>query len=464
MPLIQALIDYQGLDRFRFHVPGHAGRPVVEEALGIKIPGVTAETFLYDQTEVEGLDVLSEPEGCLLEAQKAAAEAFGVASSFFLVNGSSAGLIAGLLAWVRPGEAVLVPRNAHRSVLSGLILTGARPIWFAPEWLPEWGLWGQVTADTVASLLDAHPEVRVLVVTSPTYEGIGSDIPALAALCRQRNVSLIVDEAHGALWPFSDRLPPTACQSEVDLVVQSLHKTAGSLTQTAIAHIPKGSRLSPERYQQALNMVQTTSPSYLLMASLDATRAMLVSPEGGRLIDQMLDQVICLRQAMAEVSDVFQLFGGGGWPLWDPTRFYVKSRFEPGTVWAPRLEADQRLTYESTFGYGSLYIATLGLVPQDYQGFLAVFRAEAERWRSRISSPELYQPATPAWPLPIVERLPREAFFTPIRRLPAAESVGAIAGETVVHCPPGMPILLPGETIQSAHLPWLPQTVAVLAD
>lgn len=468
VPLIEAMQAYEALGRKRFHVPGHAGRDLFQGFLGRPVPGLTEETYRYDQTEVEGLDVLSEPSECLMEAQSAAAEAFRVANSYFLVNGSTAGLMAAMLACLSPGDRVLLPRNVHRSVISGLILTGAEPVWFLPEWIELWGLWGAVSPSAVQQAIAQNPDLKALVLTAPTYEGLGSDTAAIARLCREAGMFLIVDEAHGSLWPFSDRLPTSAChlpqEFSADCVVHSLHKTGGSLTQSAMAHLPHGSRIHPDDFQQALNTVQTTSPSYLLMASLDASRAYLASTSGQARIDFLLDQVTELRQQFKDQVDFFQLFEADGMDsrFWDPTKLYLRSSVEAGEAWAVRLEAEQRLTYEATSVFGSLYLAGLGLESEDYQFFQEVFSAQAKDYRNQAQLP-LSTPDCPPLPLPDPKLTPREAFFSRGIRLPAEKALGRIAKETVVHCPPGIPVLLPGERIQEAHRPYLPDTLLVLA-
>ena len=256
-------------------MPGHSGQ-------GFLTPGfdLGEACFAYDLTEVEGLDVLSEPSGPIAEAQAQAAALYGVAQSFFLVQGSTVGLQAAVLACLKPGDKVLLPRNIHRAVVAGLILTGAEPVWFLPPWLPDWGLWGGISPEQFEAQLNLQSDIQAVILTSPTYEGLGSDSAAIAALCREHELFLIVDEAHGSLWPLSNRLPPSACHSGADAVIHSLHKNAGSLTQTGLAHLPHGSRIDAVAFQQALNTLQTTSPSYLLLGSIDAALGFLASDAG----------------------------------------------------------------------------------------------------------------------------------------------------------------------------------------
>ncbi len=452
-PLVEALKHYDRHDRRRFHVPAHAGQSLLGD--GAELLG---DPFRYDLTELDGLDVLSEPSGVIGSAQARMAELFGVAHSFMLVNGASVGLMAAMLSVVQPGQKVLIPRNAHRSVLSGLILTGAEPVWFLPERLPDWGLWGGITVEQVRSQLALHPDSKALFVTAPTYEGIGSDIQGIAALCRDRNVLLVVDEAHGSLWPLSAQLPPSACQSGADIVIHSLHKSGGSLTQSALAHLPVGSRVDPAVYQQALNTLQTTSPSYLLMASLDAACGFLSSEQGAERIAWLLDQVGSLRIQLKGQLGHLRLFEADH-PFWDPCKIYVKHPVESGEDWGARLEEDAQIAYESASPEGVLYLANLGLAAADFEAFQQVLLAEDAALNGKALNRERpHAELTPELMVPGMRLLPREAFFQPGETVSGVALVGRIAKETVVHCPPGIPVLVPGEEIRPVHLPYLLET------
>lgn len=457
-PLGQALRFYDRHERRRFHVPAHAGRFSGGADL-------FTNPYRYDLTELDGLDVLSEPSGCLRDAQEQVAELFGAAHGFFLVNGATVGLLAALLTAVRPGDKVLLPRNAHRSVLSGLILTGAEPVWFLPERLPDWGLWGAVSLDEVRTRLLAQPDIKALLITSPTYEGIGSDIGALSQLCRERGVLLIVDEAHGSLWPFTRHLPTSAVHTGADAVIHSIHKSGGCLTQGALAHLPKNSRLDPMIFQQALNLVQTTSPSYLLMASLEATCHFLASDAGCERIERLFERVFTLRRELPPLLSALRLFEpeAANRTFWDPAKLYWTHPACSGEEWGARFELELKIAYESASPYGVLYLANVGLEDEDFLAFSTAlragepllaahypktegvsFQAELERRNPTVVRPEMIM-------------TPRDAFFSPGVHVPATNAIGRIAKEAVVHCPPGIPVLLPGERIHPLQLPFLPE-------
>lgn len=457
-PLHHALVEYDRLNRRRFHVPAHSGFSMAQ--LGLD---VVADPYRYDLTEVDGLDVLSEPDGCLLEAQAELAQLCGAAQSFFLVNGATVGLMAALMASVQPGDAVLLPRNVHRSVLSALILTDARPVWFLPTRLPEWGLWGEVSVEQVRAQLLAHPDIKALVITSPTYEGIGSDIQAISDLCHAYHVSLIVDEAHGSLWPFSDALPTSAIHQGADAVIHSIHKSGGALTQGALAHLPNHSQIDPIVFQQALNTLQTTSPSYLLMASVEAACHFLASPAGQIHLETLFTRVFAMRRRLSDTLTTFRLFDPpeSERAFWDPAKLYLTHPAQTGEDWGALFEDKLQIAYESASPYGVLYLANLGLQPDDFEVLeQALLQGETllpqPAWRGEfVTVQQRLALENPAVCLPEMAMTPRDAFFARGEQIPLSQALGRIAKETVVHCPPGIPVLLPGERIQEAHLPLL---------
>ncbi len=456
-PLVDALKTYDRHDRRRFHVPAHAGQCLYEDST------VWNHPFRYDLTELDGLDVLSEPDGVILETQQRMASLFGVAHSFMLINGASVGLMAAMLCVAQPGAKVLIPRNAHRAVLSGLIVSGAQPVWFLPSHLPDWDLWGPLTVAQVQVQFQQHPDAQALFLTSPTYEGLGSNIQAIANLCKAHGVALVVDEAHGSLWPLSDQLPASACHSGADVVIHSLHKSGGSLTQSALAHLPQGSCVDPTLFQQALNTLQSTSPSYLLMASLDAACGFLGSTAGQARIEWLLSQVHTVRSALHANLSQIRLYQPQrtAAQFWDPCKFYLSHPLETGEDWGAHVEEAHQLAYESAKPGGVLYLANLGLTEADFEAFQTIVVAEDEALRAAERSPSAHRKEAVDCAeicLPQMALSPREAFFRKGHKVSIASALNRIAKETVVHCPPGIPVLMPGERIQAAHLPLLPES------
>ena len=474
-PIVSALLVNKTLNRRRFHVPAHAGLPLGNyfRALSQQL-GFSADLLAVDLTELDGLDVLSIPEGCIAESQALTAERYGVAHTFYSINGTSGGLHACLLASFQPDDAVLIPRNAHRSIIAGLVLAGLNPLWCEPIWHPEWGLWGGVSPETVEQAFKENPAIQGVIITHPTYEGLATDLEAIAKLCKTHNKRLIVDEAHGALFAWHKAFPLSACELpeviSADAVVQSPHKTGGSLTQSAWVHLPKGSAISARRLQQALNHLQTTSPSYLLLASLDLASAWLASVDFQQAVQWQLLRIQRLERQLQGVPSVRLLRKthlpvlAGGRPALDETRFYLRHATLSGETMAELLETERGLSYESCNPYGALYLTSFQHEEADFQAF-----ADGFSWIHQYAIAEETQQKMPfelveqvLFTMPEVVLSPRNAFFhAEVETVDLAEALGRISAETIVRCPPGIPVLLPGERIQPSHLSLLGQSGTV---
>ncbi|HEY9736470.1 MAG TPA: aminotransferase class I/II-fold pyridoxal phosphate-dependent enzyme, partial [Trichocoleus sp.] len=286
-PLLEALTQSARRPHAAFYAPGHKrgqGIPKRLQAL------LGESVFAADLPELPELDNLFAPEGAIAQAQALAAAAFGAEQTYFLANGSTCGIEAAVLAACRPGEKIVVPRNAHQSVVSALILSGALPVWVQPEYDASWDLVGAVRPEAVAMALQQHPDSRAVLVVSPTYQGICSDLAGIADIAHSYGLPLLVDEAHGPHFTFHPDLPTPALAAGADLAVQSTHKVLSALTQASMLHV-QGDRICRQRLQRALQLTQSTSPSYLLLASLDAARQQMAL-EGYSLLSETLNRVL----------------------------------------------------------------------------------------------------------------------------------------------------------------------------
>ncbi len=258
--LAERLLEYGKSDACPLHMPGHKRNspfPWMEPLAAMDI------------TEIHGFDNLHGAEGILREAMERMARVWGSRRSFFLVNGSTCGILAGMASLSRPGDTILMARNCHRAVYHGVELNRLRPVYLWPGTDPETGIGESIRPEQVEQAVGEHPEIRLAVITSPTYEGILSDVAAIREILHRQGIPLLVDEAHGAHLGFSPGFPSGAVRAGADLVVQSLHKTLPSLTQTAAVHVC-GELADPRELERQLSIFETSSPSYLLMASLDS--------------------------------------------------------------------------------------------------------------------------------------------------------------------------------------------------
>ena len=249
-PIVEALKTAYNHPTYQFHIPGHTkGLGTLPEFRRL----VGKRALMVDTTdEFDNLGTLTPATGPIKEAEELAAEAFGAKRTFFLINGSTIGNLAIAMGLTRKGQKVIVNRNCHRSILTGLIISGAEPLWIVPEKLSDWGLWGNIEAKDVETLLENNDDVSAVWITNPTYEGVVSDIESIAKICKKFDVPLIVDEAHGCLWNFNDKLPTSSLKLGADIVVHSLHKTGGSMSQSSMLHVSENSKICVEDVERAL--------------------------------------------------------------------------------------------------------------------------------------------------------------------------------------------------------------------
>lgn len=453
-PLIDAIRAFREENNAYFRIPGHREERGADER-ALRLLGRKA--YRSDLTEAEGLDDLHAPRGPILRAERLAADFFGSDRCWFLVNGTTCGNEAMILASVREGEKILVPRNAHKSVLMGLILSGAVPVWVLPEYDRRWGLTGAVTPAAVERALDADPDIRAVFIVSPTYYGICSDIRGIAGICHAKGVPLLVDEAHGTHLYLSDRTPDGALQQGADLCTQSTHKTAGSFTQSSMLHI-KSRLVSEERVDAALKLVMSTSPSYLLMASLDGARHRMAQ-NGGALMAYACRLAAKARKGLGRIEGVEvwrpdesgegRTFSPGA----DPLRlvFSLRKRGLSGYALQNRLYEESGISLELADSQLVAAVITWGNTEKDIDRLIQAVRRAARR--SPMVSGGTYARRAAA-PLPSAEMVmtPREAFFADTEKVPAEGSAGEIAADSVIPYPPGIPVLYPGERITDTVL------------
>lgn len=258
MNLYEKLINYGRSDYYPFHMPGHKRNTEIMPEF---------HPYAIDITEIEGFDNLHEPEDILKEEMKRAAQIFGAGETYFSVNGSSGGLLAAISACTRHGEEILVARNCHKSVYNAILINELRPVYLYPQVDQKFGITLGILPEDVDNMLKEHPACRTVVLVSPTYEGMVSDIRRIAQIVHSHKAVLIVDEAHGAHFPFEEKFPISAVSLGADIVIQSIHKTLPAFTQTALVHV-QGERADRKRLRQFLSVFQSTSPSYVLMAGI----------------------------------------------------------------------------------------------------------------------------------------------------------------------------------------------------
>lgn len=282
--LYKKLDQYNQSDFYPFHTPGHKrNEQLINNKEMIKIP------FGIDVTEIDGFDDMHNPQEIIGECMDFATKSYGTMQTYFLVNGSSCGVLASISAVADSNDKVIVARNCHKSVYNAISLRQLNAVYIYPEEIEEYGVAGQISVKSVQGALEEHPDAKAVIITSPTYDGIVSDIQKISAEAHNRNIPLIVDEAHGAHFKYSDIFPMSAIELGADLAIHSLHKTLPSLTQTALLHL-NSKLVDIKKIEQFLRIYQTTSPSYVLMASID--RCIRFMEENAQSLYQQYDIMI----------------------------------------------------------------------------------------------------------------------------------------------------------------------------
>ncbi len=446
-PLFDAMVSLAESRKVSFHTPGHkSGKGISTRFRKFVGPRV----FSIDLTCLDEVDSLQKPRGVIKESQELAAEIYGADRSYFLVNGTSGGNQAMVVATLNPGEPVLVTRNVHKSVVSGMIMTGCQPVFipFRTEHGASFPL-NYGTRDILDSI-DRHPEIRTLYLTSPNYYGVTIDLPRVAEAAHARGMRVLLDEAHGPHLHFHPELPASGMAAGIDLTVQSTHKIIGGMTQASMLHARK-ERIDVERLSTVLRYLQTTSPSYILMASLDLAR-MQMATEGVKLLGRALELARWARLKIREIPGLkcanrteIQALSGGENDL-DETKLTIDVRGwgVSGYQVSQRLNLDFGIQVEMADIDHVLVIVSIGDHRGDLERLvnaLVALSRETHRQESRSPIPSMVFFDN------LLRMTPREAFFAPHETLPLEDSVGRIAKDIVTVYPPGVPLLVPGEEI-----------------
>lgn len=449
-PIVEALKTAYNHPTYQFHIPGHTkGFGTLPEFRRL----VGKKALMVDTTdEFDNLGTLTPATGPIKEAEELAAKAFGAKRTFFLINGSTIGNLAIAMGLTRKGQKVIVNRNCHRSILTGLIISGAEPLWIVPEKLSDWGLWGNIEAKDVETLLEDNDDVSAVWITNPTYEGVVSDIESIAKICKKFDVPLIVDEAHGCLWNFNDKLPTSSLKLGADIVVHSLHKTGGSMSQSSMLHVSENSKICVEDVERALMLLHTTSPSLMLLGSLDAARANLQSERGQKQLSKAIANAKFLRSEIDKMESIHHLKSGFGYKT-DVTKIFIKADGLSGKRLESILEIDFGIEVESASDEGLLVLSNIGNKRSDFE-YLAqcLHKIDTHNYKDIY-----YLENKKHMPMltPIIKKSLRDAYFSEKEIIPKEQAVGRLSGEVVAECPPGISILLPGELITEEHLPYL---------
>lgn len=446
MPLLAAMLQYKKERVYPFHTPGHKGGRGMEPLLAGELG---AGAVQMDVSLMAELDDIHCPTGCIGAAQDLAAQLYGSDRCFFAVNGTTQAIHAMLLTAVKPGGKVLVPRNAHRSVAGGLLLGDLEPVYITPQFDAAFGINTQVTAAQVEAALEQQPAIKAVFLTSPNYYGQAADIKAIAAVAHVHGAVLLVDEAHGPHLGFSSLLPPSALACGADACAQSTHKIVGAMTQCSMLQV-RGERLDLERAADVMSLLTTTSPNYLLLASLDAARFQLASC-GRQMSEQAVAAADRLRLLLQSFDGLRLLnedcVGSNGIAAFDRTKVTV-SVADWGYTGVEVADCLRQagVAVELTDAANVLFLVTYGDGGDDYDAVLAVIKQVFTKLGQNKKTPQTLA-ASPQLPAPQQALLLRQAFDSAKVSVPLQNAAGRICAEQVSFYPPGIPVLLPGELV-----------------
>ncbi|MGE7604775.1 aminotransferase class I/II-fold pyridoxal phosphate-dependent enzyme [Peribacillus sp. NPDC097675] len=446
-PLFDAMSDLNKKSPVSLHVPGHKNGHVFNEkgrALYNSILGI-------DATEIRGLDDLHAPEGAILESELLLADLYGVKKSYFLVNGSTVGNLAMILAACREGDKVLVQRNCHKSILHGLMLANLQPVFLQPIYYKDWGVAGGISSEQLEEALAVHSDAKALIVTNPNYYGLGEDgLSDLVLLAHEKGIPVLVDEAHGAHFQLGSLFPDSAVLAGADAVVHSAHKTLPAMTMGSFLHV-QSDLLEIDKVTFYLQMLQSSSPSYPIMGSLDLARGYLASfttEDQNHLIKRISD----FRAELANLDTIRVLEAPLGTTV-DPLKVAIRSiRGLSGFQLQEFCEAEN-IYSELADPYNLLLTLPLVKADQDFP-FHEVIQKIKQATKNRSGEQE--EPSveigidggkmtTLANPYSVL----KQKSTKPIE---FGKAIGSVSAEMVIPYPPGIPLIMTGEMITAEHM------------
>ncbi len=440
--LLEQLLHYAKLDVYPFHMPGHKRNAAL---LGETLP------YALDITEIDGFDNLHAPQGILKKLNEQLSRIWGSRQSFALVNGSTCGILAGVAACVSRGDTVLVARNCHQSVYHALELFGAKPVYLLPPVDAGSSIAGSITPEQVRRALEAHRNTRLIIVTSPTYDGVISDMAGIVDAAHKKQIPVLADEAHGAHLAFTELAKYSAVHAGADIVIHSLHKTLPALTQCAAAHLC-GALVDPVRFARALSVFETSSPSYILLASI-AQCADFLETKGTAAFASYRDRLAAFSDSCRDLRHLVALGKGRDTLENHPTFFAFDFGKLPVVTARTQMDGQtllqalrQRFAIEGEMAAVSYALLMTSVCDTD-AGFSRL--ADALHAIDCEAAPCEMPPVFPAQTLPEMRFTPAEAAALPGRLCGFSDCLGKTGLSYIRLYPPGTPLLVPGEVFDA---------------
>lgn len=445
VPIFDTLLGHAKRNVTSFHTPGHKNGkgidPVLKEVTGDGL-------YKFDVTVFDEVDSLHDPIGPIKKAEELMAQAYGVKHSLFLVNGTSVGNIAMFLSACDPGDSIIVSRSSHKSIMGGIILSGVWPIWLQPTIDQNLDIIFNSTYEEIKQALEMYPEARAVFLTSPTYNGVATEVKKIADLCHRKGKILLVDEAHGPHLKFNDKLPMSAVDAGADLCVQSTHKILSALSQGSVLH-HNSKLVDINRVKKIVSMLQTTSPQYLTLASIDLARRQAVL-HGKEMFDKVIEAAEWARKEINEkISNMRCLTKADikdrNFDL-DLTKLTINvtktglSGYEVDEILAKKYN----IQVDCSDTFNLIAIMGIGSDMEDVQKLVSALKEISKKYKGTQKNWILKIPSLATE----MVMTPREVFLShDIKKIPLAKSVGHVSAQVLTPYPPGIPVVIPGERI-----------------
>lgn len=433
-PIIDSLRKIVDDNIISFHMPGHK-KGAIYKMLGYQ--DILENLYKLDTTEIPGTDNLHSPEECIKESLKRASEVFKSDKTFYLVNGSTCGIEAAIMASVNPKEKIILNRDCHQSAINSCIIGDIDPIYVNPSINKNSNTLSGVSFDDVKRVIDSNLDAKAVFLTYPTYFGDVFDLKSICSYAHKKGMIVIIDEAHGAHLGLSEKLPETALSQGADIVIQSTHKTLPSFTQSSMIHI-KGNRININKLTNMLRITESSSPSYLLMASLDIA-VDIYEKNGFDLMDKLLSNINEFKSELYKLKNIKV----------DESKDYTKIFLNTkklgitGHELENILRENYNIQVELSNYYGVLLIATIGNTKDEFLKLKDVLFEIDKIYKKE------YHLKSVSYPIKLPKKIlsPREAFYMDKKNVKIENSIGKISGEYIIPYPPGVSLVSPGEEI-----------------
>lgn len=444
--IVDKLEQLRDEDIISFHVPGHKMGKIFDK-LGYN--DILEKIYTLDTTEIEGTDNLHNAKEVIKQSQERAARVFNSDKTIYLVNGSTCGIQAAIMSTCPPKSKIIVNRDCHQSVINSCILGDITPVYIDSEICRETNILKGVNYSKAKEIIDNNLDAKAMILTYPTYYGETYNLQDICNYAHDKDMIVIVDEAHGAHLELSDRLPKSAINLGADIVIQSTHKTLPSFTQSSMVHI-KGNRVDYNKLLSILRIIESSSPSYLFMSSLELA-VDIYEKHGKELMESLLNNIDKFKDKFKSNHDVYI------YNEMDKTKIFIslKNIGMTGYELDEILRSEYKMQCELSNHYGVLLICTIGNEEEDFICLETALKDILNKYKNKGSIEDTDYPVS----IPKMKLTPREAFYKEKKRVKLKDSIGKISGEYIIPYPPGISLISPGEIISEEIITYIHQGI-----